>query len=169
MAAWFAKKRLGLALGGGAARGMAHIGILQAFEEAGIPIDVLTGTSMGAIIGGMYAARPEVDLVQKQFEAYLQSDLFRKSRLDFAVDREQADGEGLFYRYSQLVRKKIFLTLSMTRLAFVSQETADKSFAFLLPEIDIEQMPLPFAVSALDLHSCQEVVLSSGSTYVLIK
>ena len=142
---------------------MAHIGVLKAFEEAGIPIDVITGTSMGAIIGGMYAARPQAELLQKQFEAYLKSNLFRRSRLDFAIDREQVDGEGLFYRYSQLVRKKLFLTLSMTKLAFLSQETADKSFAFLLPDINIEQMILPFAVSTLDLHTCREVVLRSGS------
>jgi len=161
--AWFGKKRLGLALGGGAARGLAHIGVLRAFEEAKIPIDVVTGTSMGAIIGGMYAARPQVDPLRKQFEAYLHSDLFRKSRLDFAIEREQTEGEGLFYRYSQLARKKLFLTLSMTKRAFLSQETADKSFAFLLPDIDIEEMVLPFAVSALDLNSCREVVLKSGS------
>jgi len=159
----FGKKRLGLALGGGAARGMAHIGVLEALEEAGITIDVLTGTSMGAIVGGMYAARPQADLLRKQFKDYLKSDIFRKSRLDFAIDREQIEGEGLFYRYSQLVRKNLFLTLSMTKLAFVSQETADKSFAFLLPDVNIEQMPIPFATSALDLGSCHEVILSSGS------
>ncbi len=158
----FRKKRLGLALGGGAARGMAHIGVLKALEEANIPIDVITGTSMGAIIGGMYAAQPEADLVKLKFEDYLESDIFRKSRLDFAVEREQLDGEGLFYRYSQLARKKIFLTLSMTTRAFVSQATADKSFNFLLPDVDIEKMSRPFAVSALDLNSCHEVVLSSG-------
>ncbi len=163
MANWIGKKRLGLALGGGAARGLAHIGVLQALEEAGISIDVLTGTSMGAIIAGMYAARPQADLLRKQFESYLESDLFRKSRLDFAIDREQVEGDGLFYRYSQFARKKIFLTLSMTKLAFVSQETADKSFAFLLPDVDIEQVAIPFAVSALDLHSCREVVLNRGS------
>jgi len=162
MATWFARKRLGLALGGGAARGMAHIGVLKALEEAGIKIDVITGTSMGAIIGGMYAARPQADLLREKFAAYLKSDIFRKSRLDFAIDREPGDGEGLFYRYSQLARQKLFLTLSMTKLAFVSQATADKSFAYLLPDINIEQMPIPFATSALDLRSCREVVLSSG-------
>jgi NTE family protein len=142
---------------------MAHIGVLQALEEAGIPIEVVTGTSMGAIIGGMYAARPRVDLLEKQFSEYLRSDLFRKSRLDFAIEREQVEGEGLFYRYSQLARQKLFLTLSMTTRAFVSQEAADKSYAFLLPDLNIEEMPIPFAVSALDLYSCAEVVLSRGS------
>lgn len=49
------QRRLGLALGGGAARGLAHIGVLQALSEAGIKIDMLTGTSAGAIVGALYA------------------------------------------------------------------------------------------------------------------
>ena len=50
-----------LALGGGAAKGLAHIGVLQALDEAGIKPDLIAGTSMGAIIGGMYAAGFPVD------------------------------------------------------------------------------------------------------------
>ena len=49
------RPRLGLALGGGSARGLAHIGVLQVFEENGVPIDFLAGTSMGSIIGALYA------------------------------------------------------------------------------------------------------------------
>ncbi len=48
--------KVGLALGSGAARGLAHIGVLKVLEEAKIPIDIITGTSMGAFIGAMYAA-----------------------------------------------------------------------------------------------------------------
>ena len=51
-----ARPRLGLALGGGAARGIAHIGLLRWFEEHRIPIDYLAGTSMGGLIGGAYAS-----------------------------------------------------------------------------------------------------------------
>ena len=46
---------VGLVLSGGAARGLAHLGVIKALEENGIPIDYITGTSMGAIIGSMYA------------------------------------------------------------------------------------------------------------------
>lgn len=162
MVNWFGKKRLGLALGGGAARGLAHIGVLRACEEAGLSIDAISGTSMGAIIGGMYAADPQSAALQEKFEAYLKSDLFQKARLDFVNEREKVDGEGLFYRFSQLAKRQIFFTLAMRRSAFVSQETADKSFASLLPDIPMEQTRLPFVVSALDLHSGKEVVLRSG-------
>ena len=56
MSATPSKPKLGLALGSGAARGLAHIGVLKVLEEADIPIDIITGTSMGAFIGAMYAA-----------------------------------------------------------------------------------------------------------------
>ncbi|MFO7654407.1 MAG: patatin-like phospholipase family protein [Candidatus Krumholzibacteriia bacterium] len=50
------RPRVGLALGGGGARGIGHIGVIIALEEAGVPVDVVTGTSMGSIVGGLYAA-----------------------------------------------------------------------------------------------------------------
>jgi len=160
----FGKKRVGLALGGGAARGLAHVGVLQALEEADIPIHVITGTSMGAIIGAMYAADPRIDPLREHLLDYLKSDIFRKARLDFVIERkDKVDGEGLFYRFSQLARKKIFFTLAMSMLSFVSQETRDKSLEFLLPDINIEDMKLPFATVALDLTSGEEVILRSGS------
>jgi len=47
--------KIGIALSGGAARGLAHIGVLKVLEQAGIPVDVITGTSMGSVVGGLYA------------------------------------------------------------------------------------------------------------------
>ena len=49
------RKKVGVVLGGGGAKGVAHIGVLKVLEEAGIPIDYVAGTSMGAIVGGLYA------------------------------------------------------------------------------------------------------------------
>ncbi len=158
------EKIVALALGGGAARGLAHIGVLQAFEEADIPVHVITGTSMGAIIGAMYASDPRIDPLHDRIIEFFKSEIFRKARLDFVIERkDNVEGEGLFFRFSQLARKKIFFTLAMTMISFVSQETRDKSLEFLLPDIDIEETKLPFAAIALDLDSGQEVVLKSGS------
>ncbi|MCP4427670.1 MAG: hypothetical protein GY803_24565, partial [Chloroflexi bacterium] len=50
------RKRIGLALGGGVARGAAHIGVLSVLEEAGVPIDCVAGTSAGSIVGAAYCA-----------------------------------------------------------------------------------------------------------------
>ena len=48
------RKKVGVVLSGGGAKGMAHIGVLKVLEKAGIPIDIITGTSMGSIVGGLY-------------------------------------------------------------------------------------------------------------------
>ena len=57
--------KVGLALSGGAARGIAHIGVLKALEEAQIPIDMIAGASSGALIGALYAARLDIETIEK--------------------------------------------------------------------------------------------------------
>jgi NTE family protein len=164
MAPWFGKKKIALALGGGAARGLAHIGVLQAFEESGLQVDLITGTSMGAIIGTMYAATPDIARLNERMLEYLQSDTFKKSRLDLIVEhKENIEGEGLFYRFSYLARKKLFFTLAMSKLSFVSEQTRDNSLEFLLPDIDLEETQIPVATVALDLISGKEIIIREGS------
>jgi len=68
--------RIGLALGGGAARGMAHLGVLKALEQHGIYIDMLAGTSAGALTGTMYAAGLDPDYIVRCFKADLQPSWF---------------------------------------------------------------------------------------------
>ena len=58
-------KKLGLALGAGGARGVAHMGFLKALEEAGIKPDYITGASMGAVVGGAYAAGVSLNVMEK--------------------------------------------------------------------------------------------------------
>lgn len=61
------RPKIGLALGGGGTRGLAHLAVLRVFEKEHIPIDFITGTSMGAIIGGMYAAGLSTDRIEHMF------------------------------------------------------------------------------------------------------
>lgn len=58
------RPRLGLALGGGGARGLAHIGVLKVFEEHHIPVDMVAGTSIGAVVGATYALHPQTSRVE---------------------------------------------------------------------------------------------------------
>ena len=55
------RKKVGLALGGGVVRGMAHLGVLMALERGGIPIDIVTGTSVGSLIGACYSTGRPID------------------------------------------------------------------------------------------------------------
>ena len=88
--------RVGLALGGGAARGMAHLGVLRVLQEASVPIDVIVGTSMGAILGGAWAAERDVDALEQRVRAVLTSEQFRKNRLNFLKETKKERGGLLF-------------------------------------------------------------------------
>lgn len=72
-----ARPRIGLALGGGGARGAAHVGVLRVLEEAGIPIDCIAGTSAGAMVGAAYAAGLSVPQLERIFSTVRMRDLFR--------------------------------------------------------------------------------------------
>ena len=73
------KLKIGIALGGGGARGAAHIGVLQALESHGIGIDTIAGTSAGAVIGAMYAATLNSDWVRQHYLDFLNSGTFPSS------------------------------------------------------------------------------------------
>ena len=79
------RKKVGVVLSGGGAKGMAHIKALKVIEEAGIPIDYIAGTSMGAIVGGLYAIgyTPEQldSMVRKQNWTFLLSDRIKRSAM----------------------------------------------------------------------------------------
>ena len=80
------RPKVGVVLSGGGAKGVAHISALRAIEQAGIPIDIITGTSMGSLIGGLYAVGWSCDeldsLVRNQEWSFLLTDRARPEALD---------------------------------------------------------------------------------------
>ncbi len=138
---------IGLALGGGGARGLAHIPILEAFDELGIRPKVIAGTSIGAIFAAAYAS----GLSGKQIRAHTYEVL--KKRLDLVRDL-----------YSARVRNKGgFLTALAPRPAFLS---AEKLLDIVLPPRiprDFSNLTIPLKIVASDFYAQESVVFSSGA------
>lgn len=88
------RKKVGIVLSGGGAKGVAHIGVLQVLEKAGIPVDVIVGTSMGSIVGGLYAIGYSADqldsLVRVQDWMFLLSDKVNRYDLPFGKKEQDA-------------------------------------------------------------------------------
>jgi len=155
------KIKIGLALGGGAARAFSHIGVLEGLTKYGVPIDVITGTSMGAIIGAMYATRLDVRAIKKRFADYIKSDEFDESGFNFFKELDSHD-EGILAEMGRRARRGVFNALMVTKTALVNEKTAATSYAYLLEDLAVDQTRIPFAAVALDLQSGEPVVLDHG-------
>jgi len=153
--------KVGLALGGGAARGLAHIGVLRALVREGIPIDVITGTSMGAVVGGAYAALGDIGEIERRVRGLLASEEFQKTRVSFLRETKRTRGS-LLYSVTNLVRRGIVYGVSTMRPSFVSAENFARSLGRILPDVEVATTPIRFAASAVDLETAEEIVLCHG-------
>ena len=132
------KKKIALVLSGGGARGLAHIGAIETLESHGYEITSIAGCSMGALIGGMYAAGklPEVkDWV-------------------LALDRRK-------------VLSLVDFSLSLTHL--VKGDRMMEALKEIVPDVNIEDLPIPYTAVATDWNSGKEVIFDHGSLYDAIR
>lgn len=153
-----------LVLSGGGARGIAHIGVLKVLEELNIPVDMVVGTSMGAIVGGLYAAGLSPSEIEKKMLEVDWDDIFsdnpkplkqpyrlRKEaskymqgvEIGFAVDQIQIP-KGV------IAGQKLIIALNNILLS-------------VLPVDDFNHLPIPFRAVATDLVTGERVDISSGS------
>lgn len=153
--------KIGLALGGGAARAFSHIGVIDRLTRHGVPIDIVTGTSMGALIGAMYATLSDVAAIKERFAAYIDSEEFEESGFNFFKELDSHD-EGILAEMGRLARRGMFNTLMVTKTALVNGKAAENSYAFLIEDLRVRQTRIPFAAVALDLYSGEPVVLDEG-------
>ena len=157
------RKKVAVVLCGGGAMGTIHIGALKVLEEAGLPIDMVTGTSMGSIIGGMYAVGYDAQDIETIVNSMDWGDILR--------DRLSMRNQTLAEREKQniyLFDYRLFLDKSQDTLAggFIRGTNVEKTLRHYLrqPEdIDFKALPRPFGCIATDLVTDSEVVLDHGS------
>jgi NTE family protein len=155
-----------LALGGGGTRGFAHVSVLRALEQERIDVDCIAGTTMGALLGAMYAQSVDCDGVLERFRKYLQSKEFRKTTPEFPQDspfEESSSRGGIFHGFASLIKKEFFYSQSLRKRAPISEEEFAQNMNLLLEDIRLEETQIPFAAVALDLNEGKEVVLRRGS------
>ncbi len=156
------RKKVGIVLSGGGAKGVAHIGVLKVLEEAGIPIDYISGTSMGAIVGGLYAvgydAKSLDSMVRVQNWPFLLSDKVSRFNLPFS-EKE--------------TNEKYLLTVPLAEgrglsvpAGFVSGQNIYNLFSELTvgyhDSISFKDLPIPFACVSANMVNGKEVVMDSG-------
>ncbi|HUT54835.1 MAG TPA: patatin-like phospholipase family protein [bacterium] len=157
------KPRIGLALGGGAARGMSHIGVIQVLEENGIEVHAIAGTSMGAIVGAIYLLEGNSRALVERLYNFFESDAFLAAEFDQLRERREEEQEGLLESMAGMIRRGLKYSLSVTRKSIISREVFENIIKEAVPDIRIENLPRPFACISLDVVSGNEVIWTSGS------
>jgi len=154
-----------LALGGGAARGLAHLGVLKVLEDAKVPIHMIAGTSLGAMMGGLYASKPDAAYWMERVEHFLHSYVSRKTRFEFIRKLEQPNNHnhGFFSDMAFLIRKGYFWGVTATQSAFIAEKDYQDLIYPLIPDIKLEQTQIPFACVATDIRNGKRVMYTAGS------
>jgi NTE family protein len=158
------RPKIGLVLAGGGAKGAAHVGVLKVLEELNIPIDYVAGTSMGSIIGGLYASGMSPQEIEQEIKQIDWKDVFidEPNREDRSFRRKQDDALYLFKLKPGFNDGKIELPL-----AYVHGQKFDLQLNRLTARVnhikDFDQLPIPYRAVATDLETGREVVLKSGN------
>ena len=152
---------IGLALGGGGARGLVHIGVLKSLKKQGIPVHMVAGASIGATIGAMYAATLDPDWVEKRFRQFVQSDLYKKIGLDRLVPTDQPNSS-IFQTAATYVKNQIIVNLANDRLGILKQDRLLQVLEYLIPVKTFEELKIPFSCLTLDLHSGEDIIFKTG-------
>ncbi len=156
------RKKVGVVLSGGGAKGMAHIKALKVIEEAGIPIDYIAGTSMGAIVGGLYAIgyTPEQldSMVRKQDWTFLLSDRIKRSAMSL-TDRERSEKYTVSIPFTKT--PKDAATGGIMKGQNLANLFSDLTVGYH-DSIDFNKLPIPFACVAANVVNGEQIVFHDG-------
>jgi len=164
------RPKIGLVLGGGGALGFAHIGVIEALEEMRVPIDCIAGTSMGALIGALYASGMSPDEIRR----------FLLGIDWWDVMKDRTPRRELFFRRKQDDQRYLFnleFGLQGMRLKMPSGVAAGQKFNNLMQSAtlravgvtDFDKLPIPYRAVATDLKTAEKVVLSIGNLATVMR
>ena len=168
--AWAERPKIGLVLGGGGARGAAHIGVLKVIERENIPIDYIAGTSMGAIVGSLYASGKSVAEIEGIVNSIDWQDALtdkgprsehsigsKKNDVEFAISMEAGFNHGKLQLPTGLVQGQR-LELLLRRLLIDSSQIKD-----------FDNLPIPFRAVATNLATMKPMVFDSGDLAIAVR
>ena len=164
------RPRIGLVLSGGGARGAAHVGVLKVIDEMKVPIDAIAGTSMGALVGGLYASGMSATEIEKLISSVNWQDAFqdRPPRAELGFRRKQ-DDRNFLVRYALGVNEKGFV-LPRGLVQGQKLEQVLRNAALPVADVqDFDRLPIPFRAVATDLESGERVLMGSGDLVTALR
>lgn len=156
------KPKWALVLMGGGSRGLAHIGILNVLQKNGLTPDIIVGTSMGAVIGGLFASGISPTKLKEIANDFNLNNFIERPNLPFIKKKSQVSI--LDFLMLESYKSKLLKKLGLNR--------KDKMEAYLrnlIGEVCIEELPVKFACNAVDLISGREIIFENGKLYKALR
>lgn len=160
--------KLGLALGGGGARGLAHIGVLKALDKEGIKIGAITGCSMGSIVGGLYAYYGNAAKVEAHIFKLLENPKFKEMKIDELQENKEKSEKNFIDEVLHYIGFRINAFKSLQNISYFDEELT-KEMYMGIPDVKIEDLKIKFSAIATDLISGEEVNFTRGSLRQIIR
>ncbi|EMI52197.1 patatin-like phospholipase family protein [Rhodopirellula sallentina] len=163
-----------VALGGGGARGLAHLGVLEVLKQTRVQVERYVGTSIGALIGAMCAVDDNIQRVQGKVMGFLDSpgfDHHQQQLFGSANVPDENANTGIMAWYDRakyLYSAHRRLTRAVTQQSLLHDAMLTASIEELIPDIEFADLSMPLSIVAADLRSGHRVVLESGSVRTAI-
>ncbi len=152
------KTFIGYSLSGGGARGLIHIGFLKAMEEGGIKPDVIAGTSMGGIIGILYAWEPSWKFVYEKIKESIEKKIFKRLGFDVFTTEEK----NLFKRLHDAIIERINLAKAFLSESVIPFDQAYSASLEIFGDLKFEDLKIKILVTSFDLVRGEYVYINKG-------
>ena len=164
------RPRIGLVLGGGGAKGAAHVGVLDVLDELRIPVDCIVGTSMGALVGGTYASGMSADELEAAVRSISWQEAIARSgmRTQMPMRRKLAGNN-----YSNSLEFGVRDGRLIAPSGFINTQNVDLTIQYLVGRsrgvTQFDQLPIPFRAVATDMQTGEMVVLDRGDLALALR
>ena len=153
--------KVGIALGAGGARGLAHLGVLKLLEEENIPIDQITGSSIGSVVAAAYAQNPNANFLIQGLRKLLEEGVFDKLGLDYLKPGSETS---LLQQIAERVKKRIIINLAYNKKSFLKRENLRHVLQKIIGDGKIEDCKIPLRVMSTDLRTGLTYAFDLGDT-----
>lgn len=156
------KPKWALVLMGGGSRGLAHIGILNVLQKNGLTPDIIVGTSMGAVIGGLFASGISPTKLKEIANDFNLNNFIERPNLPFIKKKSQINI--LDFLMLESYKSRLLKKLGLNR-----EDKMEAYLRNLIGEVCIEELPVKFACNAVDLISGREIIFENGKLYKALR
>ncbi len=157
-----------LALGGGGARGFVHIGVMRVLDEHSIRPHAMVGTSMGSLMGAMYLVHGSASSVEARWREAMERGILPAVPPVTMVPRAEKKEHPLI-QVARQIKNQVVVSFALNGAPCSMGRSSIRRWIELLPDMLIEDLPIPFTAVATDLESGEEVRLERGSLRMAVK